>query len=274
MTTITRDEWILSRAASTLEEMKLSNGYAKCHLDEAIVLCNYLNGEMNAKSAARAITATVCSPLGLRSTTLDELRRVMSLISETLMRYGQDCDKILDLLVAMQDLPPARHLCWWKLPAFGRVWQRCYLVHRDRQCTAFYKKAGTLEANMYLRELYPVDVDWVCKTINVVCLELSDLGVVIYEIHAMLEIAGSKLVENLQPGQVKAYTRAMRGRSDKTYMIEVTLYEHWEHWKKRFLQISYDEEFLQPEARLMAGKCHEIMRGHRIRQPHEEAFRV
>jgi hypothetical protein len=256
----TRDEWIISRAASTLGEL---NGLTdKCHLDEAIVLCNYLNGEMNSESAARAITALISPKFKSLA-----LVRLMRLLADTLLHYEQDCDMILDLLVAIQNLPPTPVIHWWKLPSFARYWQRSYERLIDGRTITIYKKLGTLEAKMYLRGIYSVDDEWAYRAINLICLEQPDLEVVIYEIYAWLDIAGPKLAENLQSAQIKSYTRAMRGRRDKTYMIEVTMYEHWEHWKKRFLQVSHDEELLSPEARQMAGKCHEIMKSHVISQP-------
>jgi hypothetical protein len=39
------------------------------------------------------------------------------------------------------------------------------------------------------------------------------------------------------------------------------MYEHWEHWKKRFLQVSHDEEYLSAGSREMSKKCYEIMKG-------------
>ncbi|GKU06036.1 atg16-protein [Fusarium langsethiae] len=263
----TRDEWIISQAAPTLEELEDTS--SKCHLDDALTLCNYLNGGINAESAARLITAMV------RRKVLDKpqdvpmaLFQIMRLLAETLIQFDQDREMILDLLVAIQNLPSDGRVLWWRLPAFAELWQGCYVSHGDKDYKApFFKKAGTLEAHMYMRGLHPVDDHWAYLAINLICLEGEGLELVIYEIHAWLDVAGSKLAENLQPAQVKGFERAVRGRREKIYDIQATMYEHWEHWKKRFLQVSYDEDFLSPEFRLMAGKCHEIMKSLVVNQP-------
>lgn len=272
MTLSARDEWIISRAAPTLEDLKHTS--QKCHLDEAITLCNYLNGEVDAEYAARAFTTIVelqnnRIPDPTVRPILQGLRRIMRLLTETLMYFDQDCELIMDLLVAIQSVPPTPKLHWWRLPSFSKLWQDCYIIFRNRDpCSIdFYKKAGSLEAKMYLYDLYPVDSDWAYRAINLICLEQPDLECTIHEILPWLDIAGSKLAENLQPCQNKAFERAMRGRRDKTYMIEVTMYEHWEHWKKRFVQIRHDDEFLSSEARAISGKCYEIMRKYTIEPP-------
>jgi len=120
---------------------------------------------------------------------------------------------------------------------------------------------------MYLLDLYPINERWVHRVLNLICLEKAvflrrfDLEEVIYEIHAWLDVAGKKIAEKLQSGQVKSFERCVRGRGDKTYEIQVTMYEHWEHWKKRFLQVSYDEGYLSAGSREMSRKCYEIMKG-------------
>jgi hypothetical protein len=265
--TYTRDEWIIDIIAPELEQLEDSSTHL--HLDEAIAFSNYLNGELTAESAAQAMTVML-RPAGLEPSEYKTgaVFRIMGHIATALMLFDDDSDRILDLLVAIQNLPPLPDILWWKLPGFDRLWQHCYISYRDMYNDApFFKKAGTLEANMYLKDLYPVDDDWAYRAISLICLEGEDLELIIYEIHAWLDVAGSRLAENLQPTQVKSFERAVRGRREKTYYIEATMYEHWAHWKKRFLQVSYDEDFLSPEFRLMARKCHEIMKGLVVEQP-------
>ncbi|CEI60363.1 hypothetical protein FVEN_g6514 [Fusarium venenatum] len=265
----TRDEWIFSQASSSLED--LDNIFVSCHLDDAITLCHYLNGEMNAKSAARLITTIarreVIDDPDARTMTVF---RIMRLLAASLIHFDQEHEMILGLLLAIQDLPCDGRIHWWKLPTFTSRWSNCYSEHRDmgnQKNVAFFKNAGYLEATMYLRGISGIEEEWAYGVINLVCLEMEEFEFEIHQVCEWLKVAGSKLVETLQPAKLKVFDRAVRGRSNKTYMIEVTMYEHWEHWKKRFLQVSHDEDFLSTESRQVAKECHEIMKGLVVEQP-------
>ncbi|RFN49474.1 hypothetical protein FIE12Z_6263 [Fusarium flagelliforme] len=228
-----RDEWIMSQTAPTLDGLKSNK---QCHLDEAIVFIAYLKGEINPETAAQEITRP--------STNSSYSARLMNFFVNALNKLDEDTDRILALLVAIQNLPSTTHHYWYKLPGFGRIWQlryRTYSINNPKDL-AFFTRMGTLEAKMYLLDLHPIDHWWVYRVMNLICLERPDLEEVIYEVHAWLEVAGTKIAERIQPGQIKSFERCVRGRRDKTYEIQVTMYEHWEHWKKRFLQIL----FLQP----------------------------
>ncbi|KAJ4009619.1 hypothetical protein NW752_009207 [Fusarium irregulare] len=247
-----RDEWIMSRVAPTTRDL---GPILSCHLDEAIVLSAYLNGEITPEAAAQEITKP--------SVVHSRCYQLMNLFVYALRKLDQDTDMILGLLLAIQNLPSTESLYWWKLPGFGKLWQVHYNVssNRNSKDPAFFKTTGILEAKMYLLDLYPVDESWVHRVLNLICLEKPNLEEVIYEIHAWLDIAGTKISERMQPAQIKSFERCVRGRRDKTYEIQVTLYEHWEHWKKRFLQVSYDEEYLSAGSREMSRNCYEIMKG-------------
>ncbi|CAF3447693.1 unnamed protein product [Fusarium graminearum] len=261
-----RDEWILSQTATELEELRDEDDLI--HLDEAITFCNYLDGEITATAAAQNITVMLRPAMQHCEYKPHGAQRIMSFIIYYLWRFYDDWEKILDLLVALQNLPSVPGVPWSRLPRFRELWDQFYFENRRiSHAISLFKKVGTLEANMYLRGLYPVDDDWAYRAINLVGLEGSDLELVIHEIHPWLDLAGPTLVKNMEPAQVKCFDRAVRGRREKTYSIEATMYEHWEHWKKRFLQISCDEGFLSPESRLVAGKCYEIMKGLVVAQP-------
>ncbi|KAF0643240.1 hypothetical protein FPSE5266_09580 [Fusarium pseudograminearum] len=261
-----RDEWILSQTASELEHLRDKDDLI--HLDEAIAFCNYLNGETTAMAAAQNITVMLRPAMEQCEYKPDGPGRILSFIISYLWRFDEDCDKILDLLVAIQNLPSVPGIRWSRLPPFRALWDYSYTFNRrDNLDFPFFKKVGTLEAKMYLSGLNPVDDNWAYRAINVMCLETQELELVIHEIHPWLDVAGPTLVKNMEPAQLKCFERAVRGRREKTYDIEATMYEHWEHWKKRFFQISCDEEFLSPESRMMAGKCHEIMKGLVVAQP-------
>ncbi|KAF4971142.1 hypothetical protein FSARC_1975 [Fusarium sarcochroum] len=261
-----RDQWILSKAAPTIRELHTGQG---CHLDEAITLCNYLNKIIGADSAARAITA---------ASSASTCFRLWTLLADTLMHFEEDCEMILKLLVCIQKLT-TNTMSWWGLPGFVDEWQRYYESHREdyqgnwclQKATPYRRqycrKAGLIEAKMYLEGIPGIDELDAYRTINLVCSREQDLQVVIYEIHAWLQVAGSRLAETLDPNANKSFARAVRGRSGRTYAIKVTMFEHWQHWKKTFLEISYDDELLSTEARELARQCYETMKAQHVKLP-------
>ncbi|KAH7265505.1 uncharacterized protein BKA55DRAFT_252487 [Fusarium redolens] len=289
-----RDGWIFSRVAPNLDRRFDRRG--SYHLDEIVALCNYLNKTMSAESAARAITADCLDRYSEGDTAGALMRRnnLWRLLASTLLRFEDDCDMIVDLLVAIQSLPTMDSRPWWvtdprpseslcELPEFHRCWQFCYERNRckchdkfhDHRDTdddfphdrKYYKRAGTAEAKMYLRGIPGITEFWAYKTINLVCLWNHDLEFFIYEIHAWLQTAGPKLAEALDSNQIKCFERGVRGRPDKKYDISVTMFEHWHHWKKSFLEVSFDEDFLSRDARELARECHDIMKVQNIKLP-------
>ena len=191
-----RDEWIMSRVAPTTRYL---GPIYSCHLDEAIVLSAYLNGEITPEAAAQEITKP--------SVVYSRCYQLMNLFVYALRNLDQDTDMILGLLLAIQNLPSTESLYWWKLPGFGKLWQIHYNLssNRNSKDPAFFTTTGTLEAKMYLLDLYPVDESWVHRVLNLICLEKPNLEEVIYEIHAWLDIAGTKVAERMHPEQIKAF---------------------------------------------------------------------
>lgn len=315
-----RDEWIVSRIRPNLDRQgdarcavqalvfrslnskeqvlkkdsrRIENLSSECQihlrstheLDESLALCNYLNKTMSAESAARAITA------GLSHQLPGDVRRrneLWVLLALTLLHFDDDCDMIVDLLVAIQSLPSRNSRPWWvtdsqpsdslcELPSFHNMWQSCYESLRcdchERNGEGFsadkkyYRRAGIVEAKMYLRGIPGITDFWAYNTINLVCVQNEDLEFVIHEIHGWLQTAGPKLAETLDSNQIKSFERGVRGRRDKRYEISATMFEHWQHWKKAFLEVSFDENFLSSEGRGLARECHDIMKAQNIKLP-------
>ncbi|KAF5647475.1 hypothetical protein F52700_1335 [Fusarium sp. NRRL 52700] len=297
-----RNEWILSKVKPSLDESSdprqghnfrsdcqriLSSTY---HLDDSLALCNYLDKTMSAKSAARAITAGLShqNPEENINSGVRRRNQLWELLSSTLLRFEDDCDMIVDLLVAIQSLPSISSTPWWvtdaqpsdslcELPSFHNIWQACYEALRC-EChvvegdsfsmdKTFYRRTGRAEAKMYLRGIPGLTEFWAYNTINFVCAQHDDLEFVIHEIHGWLQTAGPKLAETLDSNQIKSFERGVRGRRNKRYEISVTMFEHWQHWKKSFLEVSFDEDLLSSEGRGVARECHDIMKAQNIRLP-------
>ncbi|CVK91310.1 uncharacterized protein FMAN_09453 [Fusarium mangiferae] len=240
---------------------------------------------MSAESAARAITA------GFSHQRREDVRRrneLWELLASTLLRFEDDCDMVVDLLVAIQSLPSTSSTPWWvtdlqpsdslcELPSFASIWQSCYESLRckchDGEDESFstdrnyYRRAGTAEAKMYLSGIPGITEFWAYRTINLVCVQNEDFEFIVHEIHGWLQTAGPKLAETLDSNQIKSFERAVRGRRDKRYEISVTMFEHWQHWKKSFLEVSFDENFLSSEGRGLARECHDIMKAQNIKLP-------
>ncbi|QKD56437.2 uncharacterized protein FOBCDRAFT_203509 [Fusarium oxysporum Fo47] len=193
-------------------------------------LCNYLNKTMNAESAARAITAGCLDryPEGVAYGGSRRRNELWELLASTLLRFEDDCDMIVDLLVAIQTLPSMNSNPWWvtdpqpsdslcELPSFHNVWQSCYESLRC-QCHEgedesfsvdknYYRRAGKAEARMYLRGIPGITEFMGYKTINLICVQNEDLEFVIHEIHGWLQTAGSKLAETLDSNKIKFFER-------------------------------------------------------------------
>ncbi|KAF5242194.1 hypothetical protein FANTH_8826 [Fusarium anthophilum] len=306
-----RDRWILSRvtpnpilkdeARDLIQAQNFPYGcqlYFKRtrHLDQGLVLCNYLNKTISAESAARAITAdfSIRCPEEDGRLRVRLRNEVWELLASTLLRFEDDCDMIVDLLAAIQSLPSMDSTPWWvaypqpsdslcELPGFHIVFQSCYQALRcecggcdDQHFLTdkkYYRRAGIAEAKMYVRGIPGITEFWAYKTINLICRldkhrELDEhLEFFIHEIHGWLQTAGPKLAETLDSNQVKSFVRAVRGRRDKSYESSVTMFEHWQHWKKSFLEVSFDEDFLSSEGRELARECHDIMKAQNIKLP-------
>ncbi|KAF5676120.1 atg16-protein [Fusarium heterosporum] len=269
-----RDEWILSIAAPNIKALNESEG---CHLDEAICLMNYLNGQIEVEAAAISITAYVSNDFAPRNLAMCCL---WNLFADVLVHFEEDRDKVIELLLSIQKLPPT-DICWWKLPGFSRSWEvyrKMYQVplngvenSNEDPSQAQTRHANnvatmTAEAKMFVQGVYGITNLWAFRTINLVC-EGDSLDVVMPSIHAWLQIAGPKLAETLLPEQVKSYERAIRGRPDKRYLMSATLYEHWYHWQKTLLQASYDDEHLSQETLWLAAECYGIMKAQKITMP-------
>ncbi|KAF4435887.1 hypothetical protein F53441_13395 [Fusarium austroafricanum] len=266
-----RDSWILSKAVADTYWIQ---GHSYCSLDEAMTLANYLNKEMKVETAARSIAAKFLTPMTIVGTPTS----VWKLLADTLMHFfDESCEMILELLLQMQKLSE-RMLPWSELPGFAYEWQRyyehCRFTRQDDMTEEewvqyrkqFYRNAGTFEARMLVLGIPGIDEHWAYRTINLISSREQDIDYIIYEIHAWLQVAGAKLAELLDPNQVKSFERRVRGRLVRHYELQVTMFEHWQHWKKEFLQSSYEEE-LSPDARELARDCHEMMKAQHIRLP-------
>ncbi|KPM41452.1 hypothetical protein AK830_g5052 [Neonectria ditissima] len=263
----TRDEWILSQVAPTKEELHAGDG---CHLDEAICLIDYLNNNITAQEAATTIT----KPVLIEASPRDELYRLMALLCEAPVELAADRDKLFDLLSAIQALPPEEGIDWVDLPGFGNMWSDLFRAglngtnawegeplsqDRKAELRQHFEALATVEAELYMRGLGGVSDVWGYEIISQVCSGRPGLDVFITGVHAWLKVAGSKLIAEMKPEDIKAFSRARRGNIVRKHVVVDTVASHWEHWRSALIELSKDEEYLSAESRTLAIECHDLM---------------
>ena len=255
-----RAEWIKSQVAPTRQALQAGDG---CHWDEGKSLGDYLDNKMTPHEAATAIT----QPVLRENDPARSLYRLMGLLCEAMVDLSDDRYRLLDLLAAIQSLPPSGKIDWHQLPNFGYMWADLYGLHlhgpddwektqeplsdtRRAELCQYMQNVGTAEAELYLRGLGSVTSHWGYGTLNMIQWRRPGLVIFISAAHAWLLIAGWKLKRDLKPDEVAKY--------GKQGGVEGTMAEHWKAWKAAFLQIS-DEGNLPAEARKLAKECHHLM---------------
>ncbi|KAM0421034.1 hypothetical protein ACHAPT_011105 [Fusarium lateritium] len=215
-----REDWILSQVAPTKVELYAGDG---CHLDEAICLINYLDNKMTALEAATAIT----KPVLQEANPTDELYRLMGLLCEAPVELADDRDKLFDLLATIQALPPEAGIDWADLAGFGHMWSDLFGLHlhgeeaweteplsdeRKLELCQHFEAIGTAEAEMYMRGLGGVSEVWGYEVLSMICSGRPGLGLLMSQIHAWLKVAGSKLMADMKPDDIKTFTRGRRAK--------------------------------------------------------------
>jgi len=236
-----------------------------CDPREASALKDYLRSTtMTAEEAARAIILPIEDGARPNDDSLPkedakhDFYRLWNLIIDALNDLPEQRAKIIDLLKAIQTLPPTLHstsrlqgqdIHWANLPGFGHLWSDLK-VSGDwrRSATQWdpeqrenvrqdYIKQATLEAQLAMADIAGVSIQWGLGTI---CdaLELQD-AVLDFEVPAASEwfqIAGKRILEHAG-GEVIGYLRERDlwkqadGRKPR-----------WTMWRERLGWIAEDEE--------------------------------
>lgn len=268
---MSRAEWLYARVASTTQGIPQGHG---CHEDEANCLLDYLDGRITPEEAATSITA----PILLEVNPPTELYRLMGLLCEALVELHNDHEELLDLLAAIQGLPPSS-INWSVLPGLRNMWSELYRLHtrgsngwdllteplpddRETELRQYYTAIGTVEAKLYVLGLGGVSENWGYEVLNLACLRRPMLGAIMGEIHAWLTVAGTKLLKDLNPEQVRNWPRpVLGGQPGQQHAVQGTMAQHWETWRCTLLQLSEETDFLSDEARQLARECHWLMQG-------------
>jgi hypothetical protein len=265
---LSRTDWVESQAAVDDSALTAGDG---CHQEEAKALCNYLSGSLLVQAAAERIVSHVLREADARS----QLYRLWGLLSDALVELTDDRQKILDLLAAIQSLPPHTCIDWSQLPGFGHMWSDLNRLHlhgpdpwekekwtdaRKAELCHHFETIGRVEAEMFLRDLGGVFADWGYEVINLVCSKRAGLDVLMCEVHAWLECAEAQLRRSMKAEEIRRYTRPVSGAGNGLQeAVSCTMEEHWQTWREALLELSGDQSPLSVESRKLAAVCFTLM---------------
>lgn len=184
-----------------------------------------------------------------------------------------DRHRTLDLLAQVRTLPPASGIHWARLPGFASMWYDLNRLHlhggfgigmfdpgNGEELRQVYEAVGRAEAEMLVRGLDVADEDWGYEVLNLVCSDGPELEVLIGQVFAWLDVAGSRLREKAESETaVRGYVRSLHGDYSRRHTVEGTLVEHWTAWKDRLLMISQGESGLSKVARGIAAQGYKLM---------------
>ncbi|KAM0483225.1 hypothetical protein ACHAPX_002675 [Trichoderma viride] len=242
------------------------------YTDDVDCLIDYLEGNITAEEAALSITQDLLDEVNPPT----ELYRFMGLLCEALVELNNDRGRLLELLAAIKRIPP-EEINWPALPGLVPVWSDLYRLHtrgsngwevigeplpdnKKAELRRRYEEIGTVEATLYVRELGGVTKNWGYELLNLASLRRPGHDVVISEIHAWLTVAGTKLVKDLDPDEVRNWPRpVVGGQPGQRLSVEATMAQHWEAWRSSLLRISEEKDLLSDEARRLARECHAMM---------------
>ncbi|KAL6908842.1 hypothetical protein GGI43DRAFT_157388 [Trichoderma evansii] len=263
-----RTDWLKAHAAPIGGTVQVEDDYR----DDVDCLIDYLEGNLTAEEAALSVTEEMLDELNPPT----ELYRFMGLLCEALVELKSDREKLLELLAAIKRIPP-EEINWPALPGLLPMWSDLYRLHtrgpngwevigeplpdnKKAELRRRYAEIGTVEATLYVRELGGVTENWGYELLNLACLRRPGLDVVIGEIYAWLTVAGTKLLKELDPSEVRNWPRPVPGgQPGQRASVEATMAQHWEAWRRSLLQVSEEKDFLTDEAKRLARECHRMM---------------
>ncbi|KAL7920501.1 hypothetical protein ACQKWADRAFT_328672 [Trichoderma austrokoningii] len=261
-------QWLKAHAARAGDPAQGENYYT----DDVGCLIDYLEGNLTAEEAALSITQYLVDEVSPPT----ELYRFMGLLCEALVELKNDREKLLELFGTIKRIPPEK-INWPALPGLLPMWSDLYRLHtrgpngwevigeplpdnKKAELRRRYEEIGTVEATLYVRELGGITANWGYELLNLACLRRPGLDVVIGEIHAWLTVAGTKLIKDLDPDEVRNWPRpVLGGQPGQRLSVEATMAQHWEAWRGSLLQIGEEKNFLTDEARRLARECYAMM---------------
>lgn len=264
--------WYQSKTAPTKDALVAGDG---CHPHEADALRNYLDGNYSTQEAAKKITEPILSETNPK----ENHYRLWTLLCDALVELSdEECQKTIELLVAIEQLPSNKESIEWKgLPGFGNMWHDLYQMHLDGPCAwekenltderredlrRHFRRVGGVEAQLCLRGVGGLSLSWVFDVVNLVAQDRNGLDVLLSEVEVWLEVAGEELKGEVgkQSDEVRWYTRIVaQSAGRKQQSVGAALEEHWVVWKERLMEMMEDGSGLLDEGRKLAARCYDRM---------------
>ncbi|GIZ48889.1 hypothetical protein CKM354_001193200 [Cercospora kikuchii] len=263
--------WYQSKTAPTKYALLAGDG---CHPDEADALQKYLECEYGVQEAAKKITEPILSEANPK----ESFYRLWALLCDALVELSdEECQKTIELLLAIQHLPSTEYFEWKELPGFGNMWHDLYQMHLDGPCTwekenltderreelrRHFRRIGGVEAQLCLRGIGDIPLSWGFDVVNLVAQNRNGLDVLLSEVEVWLEVAGEELKGEVgkQSDEVRWYTRRVaQSAGGKQQSVGAALEEHWVVWKERLMEMMEDGSGLSDEGRKLAARCYDRM---------------
>ncbi|SMR53991.1 unnamed protein product [Zymoseptoria tritici ST99CH_1A5] len=253
--------WFDERIASTASALAAGDG---CHPDEAEALAQYLSGSITTDEAAINITA----PILAEADPPQECYRLWGLLCDALVELSEEeCQKTIDLLLAIRNLPSSSTaLVWSQLPGFASMWDTLHRLHlqgrdgweaevetltesRRSKLREHFTAIGSAEAKLFVNGL--VGAEWGFKVLDLLSSKRPGLDIFLSEIHAWLKIAGDKLRAAAKVEDKDCNTEWQVG--------EVATTKHWASWKEDFSRLGREGSGISEEGRRLAAACYDRM---------------
>jgi hypothetical protein len=265
------EAWLQEETAKSPEEIENGDGR---HPDEVQALRSFLNDDITASEAARALTL----PLTLEADPRSQLYRIWGLLADAIVEHGQEVgQKLVDVLAAVQKLPKtvtaSTEIDWSQLPGFGHMWFDCHSLHfhgpnpwesgregtlteeRVKSLCQLYEDLGKMEALIWLRVPNAINPDLGYEVLNLSRSGRAGLYVIIYQIRAWLKVAGRELWKHKAPDEIRQYSGSARAKR-----MDAPMAEHWAAWEEALVELSGLDGPLPEESRKVAVDCLELMR--------------
>lgn len=208
------EAWLLYQTSYTSKELDNGDGN---HPDEIDALRKLLDGTYTTQQAAVAITA----PLAREEYRPLQQYRLWGLLVDAISEQGQIVSqKSLELLLAIEALPPTPQIAWSDLTIFGNLWsdmnssqfhgsppwehgQEGVLAdERSAELCRLYQDQGVAEASMWLRIPDAISPNHGYEVLNLSRSGRPGLYVYVYQIRGWLRVAGLQLRGKMQLDKV------------------------------------------------------------------------
>ena len=168
---------------------------------------------------------------------------------------------------------PLQNIDWSQLPGWAAMWANLYRLHfhgsldwehwhteEKAKLYSSFTNRGTAEAEMFLRGIGGISIRWGYEAVSLVASRRPGLDCFIFQVHAWLKFAGSRLKAELnseKPTFLGGFRYDTRGRyAASPYQ---TLIEHWNEWQQFLSELRSERSSLPFEGRKVAAECLTMM---------------